>query len=434
MVNKQSKDFYNVRNLLVYYLMFYHYLEISDKSLLFDDKYHSSNLNSNNLVSALNSFKVKNAYHYLSDIFEDFKFKYLSSGLTNSSFDNNFESMLRINGLSSYEVKQRILHLVDTSHYDYNKGFTKFETDLINKIFLQRNNDKNLLIMSPLVGYSYHKTINTFSNSNSYVYNDDKFMRNLLKSFDYLISGDFSPSFNLDMDLKFDLILMNINNGSEELSEDLKERYSEVYSYNPGMFKYFQGLLRGVELLSDDGFLIVKLPLVSPYNHEYLELNEYLVKSNIIDGVIRLPNKNATTDDKSSARLLIINKNRKESDLVYFMDLVTRSTRTYSISKNKEYEDKLINYITKSINKKNNVEGLIKFTNKDTILNNFSDLTVDVYLNNKELFIRAKTKELELANSKSKKDILTKDKQIDELINKVYQLDNYEILLKSIVL
>lgn len=260
------------------------------------------------------------------------------------------------------------------------------------------------------------------------------------KAFQSLLSNE-----SIDSNDTYDFLLSNIDaDVNDELANKYKGdiRFQEIANYNQRNFKFYVHLLSLLDSLNVGGTLILKIPIQSrlvdkhiellEVQDEYLELNEYLISSNLLKAIIRLPSISTSSSSKRAERILIFKKNNVNEG-VYLVDLLNKRLNNFNSKLSSKYEDLLIDDIIN--NYLNSYKSSHYSTHVSTLDIKYQGYTLnfDCYLNKRELNVREKSSVINYETNTLLMDCYNINQKINALIYKIYDIDNSERLALDIL-
>lgn len=260
------------------------------------------------------------------------------------------------------------------------------------------------------------------------------------KAFQSLLSNE-----SIDNNDTYDFLLSSIDaDVNDELVNKYKGdiRFEEMANYNQKNFKFYVHLLSLLDSLNVGGTLILKIPIQSrlvdkhiellEVQDEYLELNEYLISSNLLKAIIRLPSISTSSSSKRAERILIFKKNNVNEG-VYLVDLLNKRLNNFNSKLSSKYEDLLIDDIIN--NYLNSYKSSHYSTHVSTLDIKYQGYTLnfDCYLNKRELNVREKSSVINYETNTLLMDCYNINQKINALIYKIYDIDNSERLALDIL-
>lgn len=260
------------------------------------------------------------------------------------------------------------------------------------------------------------------------------------KAFQSLLSNE-----SIDSNDTYDFLLSNIDaDVNDELVNKYKGdiRFQEIANYNQKNFKFYVHLLSLLDSLNVGGTLILKIPIQSrlvdkhiellEVQDEYLELNEYLISSNLLKAIIRLPSISTSSSSKRAERILIFKKNNVNEG-VYLVDPLNKRLNNFNSKLSSKYEDLLIDDIIN--NYLNSYKSSHYSTHVSTLDIKYQGYTLnfDCYLNKRELNVREKSSVINYETNTLLMDCYNINQKINALIYKIYDIDNSERLALDIL-
>lgn len=267
-------------------------------------------------------------------------------------------------------------------------------------ILLNIPNYKNLELYGReenINAYNLCKTVLLLSekNNENIKLNNLEEKENFNKKFDYIISN---PPF-LERELERRMIR----------NRKLREYYG-ISNLAPGDYSYIFNMF---ERLTPNGKMAVILPHGVLFRESEKVAREYLIKNNIVDAVIGLP-ENIFFGTKISVIIMILSKNKKDSNILFIdasKDFLNK--KKINILENKEQQKIISTYINRK-----DVAGYCKNISINKIIENDYNLSIKKYVKK------------EVKKQKIKKDELIKDLEMLEREKNILEENIKDVLEK----
>ena len=161
-----------------------------------------------------------------------------------------------------------------------------------------------------------------------------------------LTNSDF---INLSTKDKYDYVIGNppyvrIQNLQKELIQQLKEEYPEYLTGNFDLYMYF--ILKGLDMLNDDGKLIYIVPNSLLYNKSCSKLKRYLFENGLVEYIIDFRDKKMFANYSTYTCIIVLNKkNSHQRNSYYINDAMNDNYKSVMYKDNEGVENTLLNYI-----------------------------------------------------------------------------------------
>lgn len=200
----------------------------------------------------------------------------------------------------------------------------------------------------------------------------------------HITNADTLLTYNKDEKEKFELILSNPPfsvkwNNSLVGTDD--ERFNHIPVLPPNNYADYAFIYHIVHALNQNGVaLVIDGPgMLSRTNEEETRVREHLVKENLIDAIIQLPN-NFFLRTKIGACLFIIRKNKKDNNIL-FIDATTKYT---TINHTRSFSDDNAKEILDLITLRENIDDLSYLATPEEIASKNYVLSVETYIKYKK--------------------------------------------------
>lgn len=200
----------------------------------------------------------------------------------------------------------------------------------------------------------------------------------------HITNADTLLTYNKDEKEKFDLILSNPPfsvKWNNSLVETDDERFNHIPILPPNNYADYAFIYHIVHALNQNGIaLVIDGPgMLSRTNEEETRVREHLVKENLIDAIIQLPN-NFFLRTKIGACLFIIRKNKKDNKIL-FVDATTKYT---TINHTRSFSDDNAKEILDLITLRENIDDLSYLATPEEIASKNYILSVETYIKYKK--------------------------------------------------